>query len=171
MEPITAIYIVSAIIVLVLVAYIIFKIVKQDKVEDLTEELENDPDIKDEDENSELYDEEEQAIIEEIYKDDSEDLLEEVNDDSDELDEFVDDGADTETADFVDDSVEPSIEDEANLIKNAINRLDPADPTHWAYFGKARQRPDIDAVEKLLGYHPDFHLMIEVWSELKSEKK
>lgn len=169
MEPVTAIYIVSAIIILILIAYVIFKIVKQDKVEDLTENLENDPDIKDEDDNPELYDEEEQAIIEEIYKDESEEILEE-DDDSDKIDEF-DDVEDTESSDFVDESAVPSIGDEASLIRNAIGRLDPNDSTHWAYFGKPRQRPDIDAVEKILGYHPDFHLMIEVWTELKSNKK
>jgi hypothetical protein len=61
--------------------------------------------------------------------------------------------------------------DEETAIQNAIAALDPKNAEHWAYFGQSRQRPSIDAIEEILGYHPDFHVLLEVWHKIQEEKE
>lgn len=45
----------------------------------------------------------------------------------------------------------------------AFDKLDASKKAHWAYFGQARQRPDLDAIEKLLGSRPKLAAMKESW--------
>ena len=69
--------------------------------------------------------------------------------------------------------VDPVVEkvDEETAIRNAISSLDPDNDDHWAYFGRSRQRPAIEAVEEILGYHPDFQVLLDVWHKIQEEKK
>ena len=66
--------------------------------------------------------------------------------------------------------VEEKTVDEETAIRNAVDLLDQKNEEHWAYFGQSRQRPSIEAIEEILGYHPDFHVLLEVWHKIQEEK-
>lgn len=53
-------------------------------------------------------------------------------------------------------------------IKAAIKKLNPKNKEHWAYFGKKAQRPDLDQVQKILGWRPTVNQVKEAWKDLQS---